>query len=92
MNFGTELGLVITRRTGESLAIVNRDSGESMIVTAAESKGSRARIAINAGDTYEVIRAELAHRVPNLYEAIRVGTPITPEMMIAYELLRGENH
>ncbi len=87
-NFDIPLGLVITRSRGESLAVVNRDSGDSIVLTLGDRKGNKARIGINAGDNYEIVRAELTHGVPGLYEAIREGKPITKEMLKGYDVMR----
>jgi sRNA-binding carbon storage regulator CsrA len=87
-SFGSSLGLVITRNVGDSLAIVDRVTGESIVVSVGDVRGGRARIGIDAADRYEVIRAELTREVQGLYDAIRNGSPVTQEMLKGYDLMR----
>jgi sRNA-binding carbon storage regulator CsrA len=89
-HFGRPTGLVLGRAIGEQLAIIDQHSLDVMIVGITSVGSNRARASIDATDKYAIERAEvLAEHAPALYDAIRSGAPITPEMMRAYEPSRG---
>lgn len=54
--------LALTRRSGEEIVIIDRESGEQIGVAVVEHKGHQIRIGIEAPQRFEIVRRELLDR------------------------------
>lgn len=85
-NFGGPQGLILTRKGDEEFAIIDFQRLHATVVGVAHTGRDRVGISVDAPDFLIIQRAEiLAQHVPNLYDAIKSGAPITEKMIHAYE-------
>lgn len=55
--------LVLSRKSGESITITHKISGEEILLTVTEIAGNKARLGIQAGQQFRIMRNEVIPRI-----------------------------